>query len=102
MREGATTEANGHFFTVSYGNVWPLSWKGVTKKNYINPLQRISTMYAVLVTGGKQYRVMQGETLRVEKLEAEAGSDLHMIRINGVLVGSMIGLLLGGIKLALT
>ncbi|MCC8688690.1 bL21 family ribosomal protein, partial [Xanthomonas campestris] len=26
-------------------------------------------MYAVLVTGGKQYRVAQGETLRVEKLE---------------------------------
>ncbi|MDC8747541.1 bL21 family ribosomal protein, partial [Xanthomonas campestris] len=25
-------------------------------------------MYAVLVTGGKQYRVAQGETLRVEKL----------------------------------
>ena len=33
-------------------------------------------MYAVLVTGGKQYRVMQGETLRVEKLEAEAGSEV--------------------------
>ena len=31
-------------------------------------------MYAILVTGGKQYRVMQGETLRVEKLEVEAGS----------------------------
>ncbi|HEY1036185.1 MAG TPA: bL21 family ribosomal protein, partial [Pseudoxanthomonas sp.] len=25
-------------------------------------------MYAVVVTGGKQYRVMKGETLRVEKL----------------------------------
>ncbi|MDR2872577.1 MAG: 50S ribosomal protein L21 [Xanthomonadaceae bacterium] len=33
-------------------------------------------MYAVMVTGGKQYRVMQGETLRVEKLEAEAGSEI--------------------------
>ena len=33
-------------------------------------------MYAVLVTGGKQYRVMQGETLRVEKLEADAGSEI--------------------------
>ncbi|MBS0195015.1 MAG: 50S ribosomal protein L21 [Proteobacteria bacterium] len=31
-------------------------------------------MYAVLVTGGKQYRVMQGETLRVEKLEGDVGS----------------------------
>jgi large subunit ribosomal protein L21 len=33
-------------------------------------------MYAVVVTGGKQYRVMKGETLRVEKLEAEAGNEL--------------------------
>ncbi len=28
-------------------------------------------MYAVIKTGGKQYRVMQGEYLRVEKLDAE-------------------------------
>lgn len=33
-------------------------------------------MYAVLVTGGKQYRVMQGETLRVELLDAEAGKEI--------------------------
>ena len=29
-------------------------------------------MYAVMVTGGKQYRVMKGEVLRVEKLDVEA------------------------------
>ncbi len=28
-------------------------------------------MYAVIVTGGRQYRVMQGEVLRVEKLDVE-------------------------------
>lgn len=33
-------------------------------------------MYAVLFTGGKQYRVMQGETLRVEKLDGDVGSAL--------------------------
>ena len=34
-------------------------------------------MYAVLVTGGKQYRVMEGETLRVELLgEHEAGKEI--------------------------
>jgi large subunit ribosomal protein L21 len=33
-------------------------------------------MYAVLVTGGKQYRVAQGETLRVEKLDLEVGSEI--------------------------
>ena len=30
-------------------------------------------MYAVMKTGGKQYRVSEGETLKVEKLEVEPG-----------------------------
>ena len=33
-------------------------------------------MYAVLVTGGKQYRVMKGETLRVEKLDLDEGASV--------------------------
>ncbi len=33
-------------------------------------------MYAVIQTGGKQYRVEPGRTLRVEKLEGEAGSQI--------------------------
>lgn len=31
-------------------------------------------MYAVIVTGGKQYKVAEGDTLFVEKLNAEEGS----------------------------
>ena len=31
-------------------------------------------MYAVIVTGGKQYKVSEGDTLFVEKLNAEEGS----------------------------
>lgn len=31
-------------------------------------------MYAVIRTGGKQYRVAEGDVLRVEKLTGEAGS----------------------------
>ena len=30
-------------------------------------------MYAVIKTGGKQYRVQEGDLLRIEKLEAEVG-----------------------------
>jgi large subunit ribosomal protein L21 len=30
-------------------------------------------MYAVIKTGGKQYRVSEGETLKVEKLKVEPG-----------------------------
>ena len=33
-------------------------------------------MYAVIKTGGKQYRVAAGETIRVEKLTASAGDKL--------------------------
>ena len=33
-------------------------------------------MYAVIQTGGKQYRVAEGETLRVEKLSANTGDKL--------------------------
>jgi len=33
-------------------------------------------MYAVVKTGGKQYRVTPGETLRVEKIEGEVGSSI--------------------------
>lgn len=33
-------------------------------------------MYAVIATGGKQYRVENGSTLRVELLDAEAGSSV--------------------------
>lgn len=34
-------------------------------------------MYAVMVTGGKQYRVAQGDTLIVEKLAAQAGDSIE-------------------------
>ena len=43
-------------------------------------------MYAVIVTGGKQYRVQEGQTLKVEKLAVEAGSSLEFDRV--LLVGN--------------
>ncbi|MCA1798884.1 MAG: 50S ribosomal protein L21 [Xanthomonadaceae bacterium] len=33
-------------------------------------------MYAVIITGGKQYRVTEGETLRVELLPVDEGSEI--------------------------
>lgn len=33
-------------------------------------------MYAVIKSGGKQYRVKEGETLKLEKLEADVGSEV--------------------------
>ena len=34
-------------------------------------------MYAVILTGGKQYRVQQGDVIYVEKLEAQAGDAVN-------------------------
>ena len=43
-------------------------------------------MFAVLKTGGKQYRVSSGDTLRVEKLAADAGETVqfnHVLMLGG-------------------
>lgn len=51
-------------------------------------------MYAVIKTGGKQYRVQPGDVIVVEKLAGEAGSDVSFDNIlmlggdKGVTVGS--------------
>ena len=36
----------------------------------------------------------------IDKIEHEVGGDLHMIRVNGVVVGAFIGLILGLIRAA--
>ncbi len=38
-------------------------------------------MYAVIVSGGKQHRVKEGETLKLEKLEVETGSNIEFDRV---------------------
>jgi len=35
-------------------------------------------MFAVIRSGGKQYRVNQGDSVRVEKLEGEVGSEITL------------------------
>ncbi len=38
-------------------------------------------MYAIIETGGKQYRVAEGQTLKIEKLEVEAGHTVDFDRV---------------------
>jgi len=38
-------------------------------------------MYAILETGGKQYRVASGDKLEIERLETEAGKDHTFDRV---------------------
>ena len=48
-------------------------------------------MYAIIATGGKQYKVAEGDVIKVEKLNAEAGSkvtfDVVLVNNGDVLVG---------------
>ena len=50
-------------------------------------------MFAVIRTGGKQYRVEPDQVLKVEKLEAEAGSSITFTDV--LAVGGESGLTIG-------
>jgi large subunit ribosomal protein L21 len=43
-------------------------------------------MYAVIATGGKQYRVQEGATVRIEKLDADQGANVEFNQV--LLVGA--------------
>ncbi len=44
-------------------------------------------MYAVIKTGGKQYKVSQGDLLKVERLDAEPGSEIEISEVLMVVDG---------------
>jgi large subunit ribosomal protein L21 len=46
-------------------------------------------MFAVIKTGGKQYRVVSGDVIKVEKLEAEAGATIALDQV--LMLGDTIG-----------
>jgi large subunit ribosomal protein L21 len=45
-------------------------------------------MYAVIETGGKQYRVAEGDRVRVELLDAEEGATIDIAKVLMVADGS--------------
>ena len=45
-------------------------------------------MYAVIETGGKQYKVNEGDIVFIEKLEAEEGSSVTFDKVLAVANGS--------------
>ena len=46
-------------------------------------------MYAIIATGGKQYKVSEGDVIKVEKLDAEAGSTVTFDRVIAVSDGTL-------------
>ena len=47
-------------------------------------------MYAIIATGGKQYKVAEGDVIRVEKLGVEAGQTYNFDQVLAVKNGEMI------------
>lgn len=49
-------------------------------------------MYAVIKTGGKQYRVVAGEKLKIEQIPAEIGSEITLDQVLAVGEGASLKL----------
>jgi large subunit ribosomal protein L21 len=49
-------------------------------------------MYAVIRTGGKQYRIQVGEKLKVEQIEAQSGSELILDQVLMIADGEKISM----------
>lgn len=46
--------------------------------------KEVDLMYAIIATGGKQYKVEEGDVIRVEKLDAEAGNTVTFDKVVAV------------------
>lgn len=46
-------------------------------------------MYAIIATGGKQYKVSEGDVIKVEKLDVEAGNAVIFDQVIAVSDGSL-------------
>ena len=51
-------------------------------------------MYAVIKTGGKQYRVVAGEKIKVEQIPAEVGAEITLDQV--LMVGEGESVKIGG------
>lgn len=61
-----------------------------TPKLASNEHRRCLFMYAIIATGGKQYKVAEGDVIRVEKLGVEAGQTYNFDQVLAVNNGEMI------------
>ena len=46
-------------------------------------------MYAIIATGGKQYKVSEGDVIKVEKLDVEAGNTVTFDQVIAISDGAL-------------
>lgn len=56
-------------------------------------IEEVLSMYAIIATGGKQYRVQEGDVIYVEKLNAEVEATVELTEV--LAVGKEEGLVVG-------
>jgi large subunit ribosomal protein L21 len=93
-REQGIRLGSGHSGFSASSEAGPAGRRGIVA-GFSRDAQRAegTQMYAVIKTGGKQYRVAAGETLKVERLVADIGADVTLDQI--VAIGSGADLVLG-------
>ena len=65
--------------------VWNHAFRGVSAYNSEPVIKELNIMQAIIVTGGKQYKVSEGDVLFIEKLEAEAGETITFDQVLAIL-----------------
>jgi len=65
--------------------VWNYTFRGVSAYNSEPVIKELNIMQAIIVTGGKQYKVSEGDVLFIEKLEAEAGETITFDQVLAIL-----------------
>ena len=60
-----------------------------TPKLASNEHRRCLFMYAIIATGGKQYRVAEGDSIKIERIDAEVGSAVTFDQVLAVNNGEL-------------
>jgi len=64
--------------------------KGAGKEIFFHSFSMRFLMYAVIKTGGKQYKVAAGEKLKIEQIPADIGSEITLDQVLAVGAGDTI------------
>lgn len=68
----------------------PTTARSGLKKYYLvsgESKKEVKTMYAIIETGGKQYRVSEGDVIKVEKLSAAEGDTINIDKVLAISEG---------------
>jgi large subunit ribosomal protein L21 len=82
---------------------WSFGWVGSAGRILFE--QRSPSMYAVIKTGGKQYRVAPGEKIKIEQIPADVGAQIVLDQVLMVSDGDAVKLgnpLVSGAKVSAT